>query len=467
MLKRKKINLVMLASCAILLDILSVIAADITSFLVRYNGLLPERNFSAYLRLALFIVILRIIGFYMFRFYDGAKNKTGFEVFVNSVKACATSSLIIITVLYYLNIEAYPRSIASLSFITTILFVNTWRVVVKNLAWWIFGHDIFHSRLLIIGTGEAANELAMKALMNASAHYRLLGFVDTGKGEPAAVEKEKMLGSLDELPFLVKKYAVDEVIVADNSLNERKISDLMSLLSWEGIALRAAPPAYEMVINNMVLYESGVPFLGPTFASRPIPPWYWGLKRICDIFFGAFLLVLTFPVALVAAILIKATSPGPLFYLQKRTGLNGKPFIMYKFRTMQMNAERGNKPRWAALRDARVTTVGKYLRHFRIDELPQLVNVLRNEMSIIGPRPERPYFTSKLMWKIPFYAQRLQAKPGLSGWAQVSYQYTDTEKGAREKLLYDLFYIHNASLALDFLIVLKTFRVILTGHGAH
>jgi exopolysaccharide biosynthesis polyprenyl glycosylphosphotransferase len=241
----------------------------------------------------------------------------------------------------------------------------------------------------------------------------------------------------------------------------------MSLLSWENISLRVAPPAYEMVINNMVLYESGVPFLGPTFATRPIPPWYWGLKRILDIFFGAILLVITFPVAVVTAILIKATSPGPVFYLQKRTGLHGKPFIMYKFRTMQMGAERGNKPRWAALRDARVTVVGKYLRHFRIDELPQLVNVLRNEMSIIGPRPERPYFTSKLMWKIPFYAQRLQAKPGLTGWAQVSYQYTDTEKGAREKLLYDLFYIHNASLALDFLIFLKTFKVILTGHGAH
>lgn len=467
MFKRKKTGLVILTLCAILFDILSVIAADITSFLVRFNGLLPERNFSAYLQLAVFIIILRIIGFYMFRFYDGTKNKTGFEVFVNSVKACATSSVIIITVLYYLDIEAYPRLVATFSFLITILFVNAWRVAAKGLARSVFGQDLFHSRLLIIGTGEAADEIAMKALMNASAHYRLLGFIDTGKGASIKVEKAKILGSMEKLPLLVKKYAVDEVIIADNTLGERTTSDLMSLLSWEDITLKAAPPAYETVINNMVLYESGVPFLGPTFATRPIPPWYWGLKRICDVLFAALLLVLTSPVALVTSILIKITSPGPVFYLQKRTGLHGKPFVMYKFRTMGLDAERGNKPRWAALRDARVTTVGKFLRRFRIDELPQLVNVLRNEMSIIGPRPERPYFTSKLMWKIPFYAQRLQAKPGLTGWAQVGYQYTDTEKGAREKLLYDLFYIHNASIALDFLIVLKTFKVILTGHGAH
>ncbi|MCM8761566.1 MAG: sugar transferase [Candidatus Omnitrophica bacterium] len=186
-----------------------------------------------------------------------------------------------------------------------------------------------------------------------------------------------------------------------------------------------------------------------------------------DIILSLFLLIITIPLMIAAALLIKITSPaGPVLYLQKRTGLNGRPFIMYKLRTMQPNAEK-KRPRWAKAGDLRVLPVGRILRRFRIDELPQLFNVLKGDMSLIGPRPERPFFTSKLMRSIPFYARRLQIKPGLTGWAQVNYQYTDTEKGAREKLLYDLFYIQNASLALDFLIALKTFRVVLTGRGAH
>jgi lipopolysaccharide/colanic/teichoic acid biosynthesis glycosyltransferase len=177
--------------------------------------------------------------------------------------------------------------------------------------------------------------------------------------------------------------------------------------------------------------------------------------------------VFTSPILLLAVILIKVTSPGPAFYLQKRTGLNGRPFIIYKIRTMHMGAERGKKPRWAKRNDIRITPVGKFLRRYRIDELPQLINVLKNDMSIVGPRPERPYFTFQLMKKVPFYAHRLQAKPGLTGWAQVNLRYTDTEKGAQEKLLYDLFYIHNASFALDSLILLKTFQVVLSGKGAY
>lgn len=464
---KRKINLLILTLFTILIDILAVVAADITSFLVRYSGTFPEGNFDAYLKLSFFIICLRIAGFYVFHFYDRVRNKTGFETFINSVKACLASSVIIIVVLYSLSIPLYPRTIALLSLLITMLFVNAWRLAAKAVVKALFGSDFFDSRLLIIGTGESASEVAMKATMDASKDYRFLGFISTGSTAPVKVDRVKILGSIDDLPFLIKKYAVEEVIIADDTVNERKISDLMSLLSWEGITLTAAPPAYETVINNMVLYESGVPFLGPSFASKPIPSWYWVLKRFLDLVFAALLLVLALPIILIAGVLVKISSPGPVFYLQKRTGLHGKPFIMYKFRTMWIDAEKGKKARWAKLDDSRVTPVGMFFRQFRVDELPQLLNVLKNDMSLIGPRPERPYFTSKLMWKIPFYAQRLQAKPGLSGWAQVNYQYTDTEKGAREKLLYDLFYIHNASLALDFLILLKTFKVVLLRQGAH
>jgi lipopolysaccharide/colanic/teichoic acid biosynthesis glycosyltransferase len=134
---------------------------------------------------------------------------------------------------------------------------------------------------------------------------------------------------------------------------------------------------------------------------------------------------------------------------------------------MQMDAEHGRKPRWAKKNDERITAVGKALRHFRIDELPQLFNILKNEMSLVGPRPERPYFTSRLIRKIPFYAERLQVKPGITGWAQVNFRYAATEEDSEKKLVYDLFYIQNMSFSLDFLIALKTLKVVFTGRGAH
>lgn len=456
----------LITAIAVILDIIFVIVADIASFAIRFGGTFPAKNFTAYLDLAVFIVILRIANFYIFRLYDKPKHKNNFETALNTIKASTSSSVIIISVLYFLGIEAYPRSIAILSWFLTILFIVSWRATIKMVVGLIFGKDFFCTRLLIIGTGRNAHEIAMNATMDAASNYRLLGFIDTGSNKSHDVEKNKIIGSLDDLPYLLKKYAVDEVIIAEEGLGEARIIGLTSLLSWERIQLRSAPASYENVITNMVLYENGVPFTGPIAAIRPTP-WYWGLKRLIDILVSLVLLALTSPILLVAMILIKTTSQGPVFYTQKRTGFNGRSFVIYKLRTMRLNAERGKKPRWAKKNDLRITPVGKFLRRYRIDELPQLLNVLNNDMSIVGPRPERPYFTYQLMRKVPFYAQRLQAKPGLTGWAQVNLKYTDTEKGAQEKLLYDLFYIHNASFALDSLILLKTFQVVLAGKGAH
>jgi len=448
-------------------DAIAVMAADLTGFLVRFGGAIPEKHLDFFLGTGLIIGSMRLLGFYIFHFYDGSLNKTGFDNFVNSVKACTLSTVMSITILYFLDIGSDPRGVAVLVWCISILYVNAWRVAAKRLLAPLVGQDIFYSHLLIIGTSPGAAEIAMKAQMDASVNYRLVGFVDPESGTGAHVAKERIIGTMDELPVLVKKYDIDEVIIVDENIGKKKISELMSLLSWEGISLKAAPPTYEEIINNMVLYESGVAFLGPTFSIKPAPAWYWGLKSVSDKALSSVLLVVTLPVIVMAALLIRLSSPGPVLYLQKRTGLNGKPFILYKFRTMRLGAEKGNRPRWAKADDARITSVGKFLRRFRIDELPQLINVLSGEMSLIGPRPERPFFTSKLMRTIPFYAQRLQAKPGLTGWAQVNYRYTDTEKGAREKLLYDLFYLQNASLALDLLIALKTIKVVLTGYGAH
>jgi exopolysaccharide biosynthesis polyprenyl glycosylphosphotransferase len=190
------------------------------------------------------------------------------------------------------------------------------------------------------------------------------------------------------------------------------------------------------------------------------------VKRPADVVIGIAMLALWLPAMALAALAIKLDSPGPVFYRQQRVGQFGRPFTMLKFRSMRVNAEAGGKPRWAQARDCRITRVGQFLRAYRLDEMPQLVNIIRGEMSLVGPRPERPHFVEQLALAIPFYAQRAYVKPGLTGWAQVNYPYGASVEDAREKLAYDLFYVKHRSVWLDLVILLSTIRVVLCRDGA-
>jgi sugar transferase (PEP-CTERM system associated) len=189
-------------------------------------------------------------------------------------------------------------------------------------------------------------------------------------------------------------------------------------------------------------------------------------KRACDIFVSLALLLLTLPLMLATALLIRLDGPGPVLYRQLRVGLHGRDFMLLKFRSMTVDAEAGGKPRWTTRQDPRITRVGRFIRPMRIDELPQLINVLRGEMSLIGPRPERPHFVEQLSRIIPFYRERSFVKPGITGWAQVNFPYGASVEDAREKLAYDLYYVKNRGVLLDFLILLSTVRVILFREGA-
>ncbi len=190
------------------------------------------------------------------------------------------------------------------------------------------------------------------------------------------------------------------------------------------------------------------------------------VKRSFDIGVSLALLLLTLPLMLLTAVLIRLESPGPVLYRQQRVGLHGRPFTLLKFRSMSIDAEKGGSPRWATQQDPRITRVGSFIRPMRIDELPQLINVLHGEMSMIGPRPERPHFVEQLGRIIPFYTERSYVKPGITGWAQVNYPYGASVEDARQKLSYDLYYVKNRSLLLDLFILLATIRVILFREGA-
>jgi exopolysaccharide biosynthesis polyprenyl glycosylphosphotransferase len=190
------------------------------------------------------------------------------------------------------------------------------------------------------------------------------------------------------------------------------------------------------------------------------------VKRFFDILFASILVLLALPLMLVTGILILLESGGPVLYLQERVGLNGRLFSVIKFRSMRTDAEKDGKPRWASAQDDRVTRVGRVIRKLRIDELPQLFTVLLGDMSLVGPRPERPFFVDKLTQEIPYYAVRLSVKPGLTGWAQVRYHYGATMEDSAEKLQYDLYYVKNHTWFLDLVVLFETIGVVLTGKGA-
>ena len=223
------------------------------------------------------------------------------------------------------------------------------------------------------------------------------------------------------------------------------------------------PDMYE-IVSGMARTNQiyGVPLI--EVMPEIMPPGSKLFKRIVDIVLSGLILILYSPLLLISIILIKLTSKGPVFYKQERVGRNEKVFTMYKFRSMVQNAEEYG-PEWAGEDDPRITGVGKILRKMYIDEIPQVINVLKNEMSIVGPRPERPYFVTKLKNEIPYYYKRLSVKPGITGWAQIKHKYDSSLEDVKEKLQYDFYYIENMSLKLDFKIMINTIIVVLLMKG--
>jgi exopolysaccharide biosynthesis polyprenyl glycosylphosphotransferase len=196
-----------------------------------------------------------------------------------------------------------------------------------------------------------------------------------------------------------------------------------------------------------------------------MPEWEKKLKRISDVTVSLLILIVTLPLNILVAILIKLDSRGPILFKQDRIGMNNKEFKIYKFRSMFLDAEKNTGPVWSKKDDPRVTRVGKILRQLRIDEIPQFFNVLKGEMSLVGPRPERPYFVEMLAEKLPYYKRRLKVRPGITGWAQVKHKYDESIEDVKVKLRYDLFYIENMSLRMDIKILARTILVVIFGKG--
>jgi len=321
------------------------------------------------------------------------------------------------------------------------------------------------TRILIFGSGAAAKTVG-GTLRAADPHAQIVGYFAGPNEEHPEVPLAELIEAKGSLTETALSLNVDEIVVA---LSERRGGSMpmRQLLDCKLYGVRVVDIAtyFEKTLAQIKIshVNAGWLIFGDGFNQGVIRT---AVKRIFDIAFSALIFMLALPIMAITAIVIKLESPGSVLYRQERVGLNGSVFKVIKFRSMRSDAEKDGKPRWATLNDDRVTKVGRFIRKVRIDELPQLLNVLRGEMSLVGPRPERQFFVDDLVNKIPYYAVRHSVKPGVTGWAQVRYEYGSTVEDSIEKLQYDLYYVKNNTLFLDLLIMLETVAVVLTGKGA-
>ncbi len=323
------------------------------------------------------------------------------------------------------------------------------------------------ARVLIVGAGEPGRLLAAKIQAAPALGYRVVGFLDEPDAAPSAEPAlgASVLGRLADLVPVIRAHGISEVLVALPSLTHQQIVELASLCARERVNVKVLPDVFQIMASEVSTSElGGLPLL--RIRDVALRGWNRALKRGVDVVLSGLLLVLLAPLLLFIALLVKVTSPnGPVFYVQERLGLDGRPFQLLKFRSMRVDAEATTGPVMARPDDDRTTPLGRVLRRLSLDELPQLVNVLIGEMSLVGPRPERPHFVQQFAHAIPRYADRHQEKAGMTGWAQVNGLRGQTS--IEERTRYDLFYVEHWSLLFDLKILLRTLATIFRDRNAY
>ncbi len=386
------------------------------------------------------------------------------ELFVRALQALGVASLILALVYYLFPDLILGRGVFLIAACFVIAIIIGWRVAFQ----WLSRHARPTERLLLVGTSEAAIALAVEL------HDRreelgvdIVGFVDA---DPARVGQPLVgpgiIGTVEEIPAIVEARGVDRVVVSLADARGKLPMDRLLDMKLAGVQFDHLATVYEEYTGKIAvenLRPSWLIFSEGFQKSRVVA----AVKRAADILAALVGLVISLPLWLISAALVKLTSAGPVLYHQVRVGQHGRNFRVHKFRSMRRDAEAATGAVWAqAGRDPRVTVAGRILRRTRLDELPQLWNVLVGDMSLVGPRPERPEFVKDLTLQIPFYGQRHVVKPGLTGWAQVRYAYGASVEDSMEKLQYDLFYIKNLSMALDVYIILETIKTVLVRRGS-
>lgn len=415
-------------------------------------------------------VAILVLVFYLTGYYD-RRNHLNTSMFVPRLLQAVPLAGFTLALLYeFVPAVALSWPVAGSGLVLMSVLMIGWHAVAPAMV----GEERLSERILLIGDGPLAAAIADKVRKVAPWGFRIAGFIpvaDTGGAHsgalpgPSSVTIEApSLGRLADLERIAAEHDVHTIVVAIADRRGRLPLGQLMNAKLHGIAVYDAVDFYERLTGRMMVARmrpSSIIFADGFAPSR----FTRSLKRFTDVVLAGLLVLATAPLQLLIALAIRATSRGPALFRQERVGLGGVAFTMLKYRSMVQDAEKDG-PQWAAQGDDRITSVGRLLRKTRLDELPQLWNVLAGQMSFVGPRPERPVFVRRLREQIPYYDQRHTVRPGITGWAQVKYPYGASVEETLEKLEYDLYYIKRLSVAFDVTIVLETLRVLLTGKGA-
>lgn len=442
----------------IFFDTLMLNLAWIVSYWLRFFSGIFETPlgippFSLYFRIIFFLTPFAIIVFLILGMYKKTLQSLS-DIFESVIKATLFILFIFLLVTFFDRETSYSRGFTFLFLGVVISFLFFARLLLLFLFLYLKKKKYGITNFAIVGLDQNVEYVIKEMNEKKVLDYNFVGIIaDTDtKNYPA-------LGNVENIENIIKQYKIDEIFISNKSFTSSKIMEIVTKVDNCNIKINLIPELLDMMTNcvNFKIFK-GIPII--TIKEIPLQVWNLLIKRIMDIIISFILLILLLPVILIISILIKMTSLGHIIYKQERIGRDGKKFILYKFRTMILEAEKETGPVWVQKDDKRITKIGKILRRFSFDEIPQLLNVLKGDMSLVGPRPERIYFIEQFKQNIPRYLERHKVKSGITGWAQVNGLRGNTS--LEERIKYDLFYIENWSLLLDLKILLKTFFVIFT-----
>lgn len=446
-------------SILIFSDAVAALASHLAGQYVRLGGLQVISDFrgASGLLAVIYTIVVLLCGYFC-ELYTADRYIARSEMAARIAVANLLAFIVLAATFYAAPDMALGRGVLSLS----LLIFGVLQYLIHRTCQLFQNLTHLAHKVMILGVGPLA-EVIERAIPLSPHNYVFAGFIQPETGK-VTVSPERIIGQVDQIEEILSREKIDKLIV---SLTDRRGSlPVRNLLTCKmrGVEIFDSPSFYEKLTGKLLI-ENIQPSWFIYSSGFRVTPLRRAWKRALDIIFASIGLVLVLPALPIIALLVKLTSPGPVFFKQKRVGEKGREFTLFKFRTMCDNAEKDTGPVWSSENDPRITRLGCWLRKTRIDEIPQLFNVLKGEMSFIGPRPERKEFVERLSEKIPYYGKRHFVKPGVTGWAQVRYPYGASDEDALEKLRYDLYYIKNYSITLDLIIILETVKVVLFGRG--
>ena len=453
----------------VILDALMIVVAFMVAYRLRViipwpAALAGETPLARYSGLIAAQIIGVITAMFFFKLYYLPRAVSRVDQLYSVLAAVTIGTLmaIALSVLVYKNsvFEVdYPRAMIIYAWILTIVFITIGRTAHQFARDRLRDRGVGEDRLIVVGSGEVARIIVQRILWSPKLGYDLVGVV-YGEGNDEEMIGVPVLGRPEDLPELIKDKSIDEVIIAMPEEGHREVLRVISYCERGRVSIKVFPDFFQFIASEADIDDlGGLPLL--SMRDYAMRGYLLIFKRLMDIIGATAGLIILSPLMMLASIAIKLESPGPVFFIQERMGLDGKPFLMVKFRSMRADAEKQG-PGWTTANDPRRTKLGSFLRKIEIDELPQFINVFLGEMSLVGPRPEQPYYVNLFRESVPRYMERHREKSGMTGWAQVNGMRGDTS--IIERTRFDIWYTENWSILLDIKIIVRTFWQIVSGN---